>query len=201
MTFARLFVRDVRGSMSIELCIMTPILVWVLISTFVYFDLFRTEANVERASITVADLYSRETEAVTDQYIDTTVTLLQELTYADDNPLLRVTAYTYDEPSDTYQTIWSEDRGFGSPLLDTDLDQLQIANRLPLLGNQGRAILVETQTQYVPLVSTDLSLFNMPYVDNPTFNTFTVVQPRFQFKRLCFAPTPTNLTDVTNNIC
>lgn len=194
MSLLKRFAKDERGVLAIELCIMTPILVWVLISTWVYFDLFRTEGNVARASITVADMLSREVEPVTDAYIDTALTLLEELTFSDDSPRLRVTAYTYD--GTVFQVLWSEARGYPSALTNLDLDSLRSQSRMPILGEQRRAVLVETSTQHVPLISTKLSLFNMPYIDDHVFNTFTVVNPRFGNKKLCFDDDPDDLSNV-----
>ena len=197
MTLFDRFRKDEQGSMAIELCIVTPILVWVLISTIVYFDLFRTEASVTRASLTIADLFSRELDPVSDEYIDGAVTLLEELTFADDTPLMRITSYSYDSTSGTYQTIWSETRGLEPAINDAALAALDAAGRLPMLADGARSVLLETSTDYVPILSTNLSLFNMPYIDDQVFNTFTVIRPRFGTKRLCFDD---DIDDATNAI-
>jgi len=194
MSVLKRFAKDERGVLAVELCIMTPILVWVLISTWVYFDLFRTEGNVARASITVADMFSREVVPVDVNYVDNALVLLQELTFSDDDPELRVTSYTYD--GSNYQVLWSQSRGYPTALTTGDLQQFAAQNRLPLLGDDKRAVLVETSTQHVPLISTQLSLFNMPYIDDYVFDTFTVVNPRLGNKKICFDNDPIDTTNI-----
>ena len=143
------FKRDENGSMAIELLLVTPILVWVLLATFVYFDVFRVEATSNKAAITISEMLSREEVPITDEYLDSALSVLQALTYEEDAPDLRVTVYHYNTEDSEYQLIWSEARGdFATVRSDADLTDFETAGILPLLNGSDHAILVETRVQY-----------------------------------------------------
>lgn len=179
---------DQEGSMAIELVLVVPILVWALLSTFVYFDLYRVESNSTRAGLTIADMFSREESAITPAYLDGTLGLLRTLTFEETNPDYRVTAYYYDGDDDRYRVIWSENRGMAPNLTNADLDQLDTLERLPLLSDGGRAILVQTRTEYDAPFSIGLGPFTSANLEDVTFQTFTVIRPRPG--RLCYDALP-----------
>lgn len=191
MRHFRSFVADQDGSMSIELLLVTPILLWALLSTFVYFDLFRTEANSHRAALTIADMFSREQTAVDTDYLDGGSRLLETLTFSDDTPDYRITVYRYQGGDDTYRVVWSQDRGMGGVLDDDDLVTFDNQGLLPLLASGDRAILVQTRVEYSAPFSIGLGVFTSTNLDDQTFTTFTVIRPRFQ-PSLCWDPEPEN---------
>jgi Flp pilus assembly protein TadG len=194
MQYFQRFSRDTRGSMSIELLAVVPILVWVLLSTFVYFDLFRTEANVTRASLTVADMFSREQTAVDDDYIAGAQALLRTLTFADTSPSMRVTVYDYDEPTNQYAVVWSRNTGTGAVLADANLQDLRSRGLLPIMADGDASILVETSVDYSAPFSTGLGPFSDIDIENHTFRTFTVIRPRYN-DTLCFDTDPADPTN------
>ncbi len=173
------FKADERGVVSIELLLVTPILVWALLSTFVYFDLFRTESNINRAALTVADMFSREQTPITNDYLDGAQGLLETLTFSDENPDFRLTVYQYWKDDDAYRVLWSEHRGMGPALDDDNMEDLNDANRLPILADKDVSILLETRTEYSAPFSIGLGPFTATDLDDVTFTTFTVIRPRF----------------------
>lgn len=193
---ARNWIQDFRddedGSMAVELLLVTPIIVWALLSTLVYFDLFRVESNSNRAALTIADMFSRES-TVDDDFVDGARDVLRALTYEEANPDLRVTSYSYDETRDRYARVWTEQRGFGRGIRNSDLASLKSAGRLPVMANGDRAILVETRTQYDAPFSIGLGPFTGTNLDDVTFTTFVVIRARPG--RLCFDNTPGNPDD------
>ena len=204
------FRKDQDGSMAIELLLVVPILLWALLSTFVYFDLFRTESNSYRASLTVADMFSREQTAVDDDYIDGARELLRTLTFSDPDPKLRVTVYRFQGDDDTYRVVWSEaltsttgsisvpdpddDAAVDGRLNDSDLNRLDTEDRLPVLASGDRAILIETETRYTAPFDIGLSFFSPTNFEDHTFRTFTVIRPRFN-PTLCYDPFPLDDTN------
>lgn len=196
----RKFHGDDRGSMAIELVMVTPILVWIILSTFVYFDLFRNEANAHRAALTLADMFSREQTDIDSNYLNGARSLLETLTLDDDNPAYRVTVYRRQDSDDTFRRVWSRNRGVGSNLTDTDLLALQTAGRLPRMADDDRAILIETFTDYEPPFDTGIrfltSFFSEDGVspreelDTVTFATFNVIRPRFTPTLCWYVPPP-----------
>lgn len=196
---------DDRGSMAVELVMVVPILMWIVLSTYVYFDTFRNEANAHRAALTIADMFSREEDAIDSAYLNGARSLLQTLTLDDDNPDFRVTVYRYQESDDTYRRIWSRTRGVATGLDDGDLADLKLAARLPVMADGDRSILLETFTEYTPPFNTGIrSLTNFfqssggsprEDLDTVNFATFTVIRPRFELT-LCWDRAPPD-----NDLC
>jgi len=175
---------DEDGSMSIELLIVTPILVWALLSTYVYFDLFRVESNSNRAALSIADMLSRETLDIDNAYLNNARSILRELTYEEANPDFRITVYTFRDSDDSYRRRWSRNRGMGSNYNNAALADLKTDGRLPVLADGDRAILLQTRTQYDAPFSIGLGPFTGTNLDDVTFETFIVVRPRPG--QLCF---------------
>ena len=188
--FLDAFARDERGVVAVELVLVVPILVWALLSTFVYFDVFRVESNTTRASLTVADMFSREKVPITDAYLDGARSLLEALTFEESNPDYRITVYRYQEFDDKYLVVWADNRGMGP---DTDDDRLEaIRDRLPILANGDRAILLETRVEYDAPFDIGIGAFAATNLEDVTFTTFTVIRPRAN--TLCFDTTPADTT-------
>jgi hypothetical protein len=185
--------------MAVELVMVTPILVWIVMSTFVYFDTFRNEANAHRAALTLADMFSREQTDIDGSYLNGARSLLQTLTLDDDNPDFRITVYRYQLSDDTFRRVWSRNRGVGTNLTNADLLALQTAGRLPRMADDDRAILVETFTDYEPPFDTGIRFLTSFFsadgaspreeLDSVTFRTFNVIRPRFT-PSLCWDASP-----------
>lgn len=174
------------GSMSIELVLVTPIIVWALLSTFVYFDVYRVEANANRASLVLAEMFSREDAPITAAYLNGAREVLRTLTYEENAPDYRVTVYRYRSSDTSYRRVWSRNRGMGGNLTNAGL--AAIKDRLPKLNTIDHAILIETRVQYDAPFSIGLGPFTGTNLEDLTFNTFTVIRPRQS--KLCFDATP-----------
>ncbi len=174
--FLNRFRRDEGGIVAIELLLVVPILVWALLSTFVYFDAFRVQSNVNRASLTVADMFSRETDDITGAYLNGARELLRELTFEEANPDYRVTAFFYREAQDDYRRRWSRNRGFAPSLTNDDLERVR--DRLPIMANGARGILLETRVEYDAPFRIGIGPFTDTNLEDLTFTTFTVIMPR-----------------------
>lgn len=190
--FTKAFQNDDDGSASIELVLVTPIIAWALLSTLVYFDAFRADTRSERAGLTIADMFSREQTPVNEAYIDGAQALLRTLVESDPNPQIRVTSYTYDQPSDTYLVRWSRHRGMTANLTNADLALMR--DRLPMLANGATSLLVETSAEYRAPFALGIAPFANTTLDPVDFTTFTVISPRFA-PSICFDPTPANTTN------
>lgn len=186
---------DEDGVISIELCFCVPILVWALLSTHVYFEVFRAQSISTRASITIADMISREELAITEEYLENARVLLGILTEVDDDPDMRVSVYWYDEGNDRLEVSWSFNRGYGQELTSdvlNDYDEL-----IPMMANLDRAILVETRTEYDtpeysfwPTLAGGSSGGAEQGLGVVDFQSFTVIKPRF-LTQFCYDDQPT----------
>ncbi len=187
------FREDEEGTVAIELVLVVPVLVWVLLSTLVYFDVYRAEAISNRAALTMADMVSREQDAINGPYLTGMRELLQVLAETDEQPGFRLTVFTYDQPTDQYSRIWSRRRDWpGGNLTNAALRALSA--QLPIMATGDRAILLETRMQYSAPFSVGISPFGGPNFDGFEFETFTVISPRF-INRLCFDTDPASNAD------
>jgi len=181
------FHEDDAGNMSVELLLVVPMLVWALLSTLVYFDVFRAESISTRAGLTIADMISREQTPIGWEYLVGIRNVLRVLTSSDSDPDFRATVYEYRASTDKYMVFWSRHRGMGSKLTNTDLEGLR--DRLPLMANGDKAILVETRIQYSAPFSIGMGPFTGTRLDDLEFQSFTVITPRFT-STICFDPSP-----------
>jgi Flp pilus assembly protein TadG len=60
----RRFLKSENGSYSVEAVIIFPILLWALGATFVFWDVYKLRNNAAAGTYTVADLVSRQTDAI-----------------------------------------------------------------------------------------------------------------------------------------
>jgi hypothetical protein len=144
--------RDQRGALSFEAVLILPILVWLFVATFVFFDLFRTANTNAKAAYAIADLLSRQNVPVTQDYLDGLADVYSVLVRSHQPSTLRVSSIDWDTVARTYRIQWS--RGtHGGEALDADrLADLVAAGRLPELAVGETIILVETSLSYTPVV-------------------------------------------------
>lgn len=179
---------DEDGVIAIELCLAVPILVWALLSTLVYFDAFRMESINTRAGLTIADMISREQVSVDDNYIDSMQEVLRSLTSSPTAADIRVTVFRYRASDDTYRIVWSKNRGLvGGELTHADLEDLR--DRLPLMADNARSVLVEMRNSYRAPFKMGMGPFFGTNLGDFDFQAFTVITPRFR-SSICFDPTP-----------
>ena len=176
MTIIQQFVRakqnfaNERGSFSVEAVLMFPILVWAFIAMFVFFEGLR-ESNINlKATYTVSDLLSRETELITQDYLDGMNEVYAWLSRSGNDVALRVTVVRYDEDTDSHVKL-------GSGGVDRDeLTQLQvdtyISPHVPIMADASTAIVVETWTTFTPILDiglTETDIYNV-IVTAPRFD-------------------------------
>lgn len=174
------------GSASLEIVLMAPLLIWAVAATVVYFDGFRSKFNVQKSATTIADAISRETLPLDESYIDGMFDLYEVLTptVSDRGMRVSVIAFFIDEDNDAdegeFDVIWSEERGaIDDPLDNADLPDFE--DRLPLMGNDDRYILVELTADYSNAIATT---FGAVLQDIPFFE-FVAISPRFT-GRTCY---------------
>lgn len=163
------FARDSRGSISVEFVLVMPFLFWAFMASYVYFDGYRQSAVNLKAAYTISDLISRETAAVNDDYIDSMYSLLQLMVRSNSRVKMRISVVRYDADDDRYYVDWSKARGYTT--LRTNDNVGDIRERLPVMPDAERVILVETDNTFVPLFNVGL--------DNIELENFVFTRPRF----------------------
>ena len=92
----------------------------------------------------------------------------------------------YDEDSDEYTVIWSENRGGGGTIDDAALAAMR--PQIPNMPDTGRAILVQTSMVYSPIYAAGFA--------DLQFDDMIVARPRFA-GQLCWNPESANPTAMT----
>lgn len=145
----RNFRDDASGVIAIEVVIILPALLMVTAAMAVFFDAYRARSVAEKASYTISDMLSRETNAIDDTYIDNTLNLFDALSKYGGDTSIRITVVTWNESETAFELDWSEARGEGFGAL-TDEQMEDLIEILPIMSDQDSIILVETNTVYVP---------------------------------------------------
>lgn len=181
------FRADEAATVTVEFMMMLPIIVWAFVSTVQFFDAYRAEMLSNKAALTVADMYSRETGYIDGNYLNGTRDLLRYLTLAEDNPDYRVTLFYWREDRNQYWVRWSRNRG--SQVNHTHDSLNAMSSQLPILADEERAILVETWTDYTPQYGNGMGYMVGTGLDPIEFKTFVVISPRFA-TTICWNNTP-----------
>jgi hypothetical protein len=163
------FSRDDAGSLTLEAVIMFPLLFWAMLSMLVFFDGYRQNSLNVKAAFTIGDMISREVDPITPAYLDGAVNLFDELSRSSTEPRMRVSVVYFKASDDKFYRDWSQQRG-GVPVL-TNADLVAMRNRLPLVPDNERLILVETWSDYDPP-------FNVG-IDRQDLYNFVFTRPRF----------------------
>lgn len=169
------FVRREDGSIAIEAVIIMPMIFWTFLSMFSIFDSFRVYSINQKAAFTIGDAISRETLPIDDDYLNGTLNLFEYLSKGQGNTAIRVSSLRYNATENRFHRDWSQTRGWVSPLSNNDVRNW--TDRLPLMVNNERLILVETWNRYEPPFKTCLELREI--------KNFVFTRPRYA-PRVCW---------------
>lgn len=169
------FLRDKRGSLSVEAVLIFPVLWFVLLASWVFFDAYRTVNVSVKASYTISDLLSREIEVITSSYLEGLNDILAYLVSEDEGTWLRVTVLSYDADNDELTLVWSEATGTYEGYVAADITDIE--SQVPIMADGDTAIVVETNSSWSPMVNIGL--------DDRVFANLVVTSPRFA-PQLCF---------------
>lgn len=169
------FRKSENGSASVELLLMVPLLSFITFSMVTFFAAFRAETDATRAATVLTDMVSREDTPVTPEFLAGVEGLMKTLIRSDPDPEFRLTAFTYDADDKSYLVAWSKDTGKYGSMDNTDIND--VSDRLPILKDGQRAILMETSVNYEPMLDIGLG--------TRTFENFNVSAPRF-VAQLCY---------------
>lgn len=172
------FFKKEDGTAAIELIILVPTLTFITFSMITFVGAFKAKTQATRATTVITDMISREVAPVTPTYMTGVQGLLDNLVKSDDTPNFRISAFTYDEDTEAYKVAWSKDSGLYPALTDAGLNNE--SDRLPMIKDGQRAILVETWIDYTPITDSGLP-------GPQEFENFMVTSMRF-VPQLCFLP-------------
>jgi Flp pilus assembly pilin Flp len=164
----RRFWKDENAAVAMEAVIITPVLAWAFIGSFVVFDAFRTYNTSIKATYAVADILSRQSNTVFPADIEGYTRIFEHMVRNHGDARLRATQIFYDEANDTFCVEWSYATNGEAKLFTANLIDLE--GHLPVMADAERILLVETFIPYRPAFNVGLSLM--------TFDNFTFTRPR-----------------------
>lgn len=172
LRLSKRFTRDEQGSLSIEAVFALPMLVWAIAATFVFWDAFKTLNITQKATYTVADMISRESDAIDADFLTSMHELFAYLSNEDgDGNALRITVVKMNEDPDTnvksLEMVWSEGVG-GAVGLE---NMTTIENRIPDMATGDQLIVVESEQEWAPAFAVGLAAYR--------FREVALARPRF----------------------
>lgn len=167
----RRFRDDTRGFMTVEAVIVLPLLIWVFLAMFVYWDAFRSQNTHIKASYTVADMLSREQTGVNANLINGLHGIFRFVSNTQEQTWIRVTHIQYTQATDTYTVVWpfTTNASAAPNLNNGTIDELR--PQIPVMSDADTALIVETWRNFTPAFQVGL--------DRRTFYQITVTRPRF----------------------
>lgn len=142
------FWRNQNGVVTIEAVMIFPLLFWSSWTAYTYFDGYRQGASNLKAAYAIADIISREKNAITKQYI-TNMYELQKFMISDRSAVsMRISFVWYSEDDDRHYKYWSCVRGESFDELDDDTLLNEYRDRIPVMADKATMILVETKDWY-----------------------------------------------------
>ena len=175
---------DVRGTLTVEAVIIVPILFWTLTATWEFFEVHRFKSVREKASYAVVDMISREQNGVTENYIDNTLLLFNEIARRGQGNQIRLTVVQFDEndpainTDDEYSVIWSETRGDGPMEAMTTAEIKDGTDFLPAMADGAQLIMIQSHAIYRPA-------FQVGLADEIPISTHVITSPRFVEQVTC----------------
>ena len=168
----RRFLQDTEATLTVELVLALPILLWGYLATGVFFDAYNVQSNASKATYTVADLLSRQREEVDAKFLTESRNLFDWLLGNQGTSAIRITSVSFDDVADVYRVHWSHGTNGKQP--QTDATIANFAGQLPDLPDGDYVIVVETWHDFTPSFSVG--------IPESTFENFIVTAPRFMPK-------------------
>lgn len=176
------FRKETNGVVTVEMVVTMPLLIWALAATYDYFEIHRHRAVREKATYTIADMFSREQAPVTTAYVDGARDLFNAITNDDDPVQIRVSVVTFDGDTQQYRVVWSRIGGAGALVPLTDSDVQSGAIPLPAMIPGQQLVMVNSLSTFNPAFNVGLSS-NMP-VETSQFMNLRFA-PQLCFEDIC----------------
>lgn len=151
------FARDERGVISTELIIVTPLLVWLFLALFVYWDGYRAKNTAVKATVAVADMISRESAPINAAYINGMHKVYRYATAARRPSWMRITLIQYSEASAGFRVIWSRSTNSSRAAVHTNTSIAAMRRNLPNITDADTLMVVETWQEWTPAFWVGLS--------------------------------------------
>lgn len=185
----RRFVHDDSASVTVEVVLILPLLLWGYFGLFMLFEGYRSLTTNVNSAYVISDLLSRETNGITSNYIEGLNSIQDVLTQSPHRTVLRVSVVEYDADQDDHELQWSYATAGRSAIQAGQVDDALVPF-LPGMYDGEQLIIVETWMAFVPfldittLKGTDWGDGNSSY-EPFYFEGVAVTRPRFA-SQLCW---------------
>lgn len=141
------FRRSEDGLLSVEAALCFPLLFTGLIISYSYFTAFEAKGRANKAAYTLSDYVTRQTEAVTPDFIEGLADIYAFLNN-DGDVSIRVSSVQWTEVKNEgeYKLVWSDAHGNLEALTDETLSKIEA--RLPIMSKGAEVIVVETMRHW-----------------------------------------------------
>lgn len=170
-TALRRFRRDESGLISTETLLVTPLLLWVFLAMFVYWDAFRAQNTSIKASYTIADMISRENAPINNAFINGMHSVFRYIVDTDQITWIRVSSVQYNAAQNRYNVLWSRTTNASRAPAHSTTTMATLRPQLPIPADSDTLIVVESWTRFLPAFEVGLGA--------RTFSEVSVVRPRF----------------------
>ncbi|MCB1389712.1 MAG: hypothetical protein KDK12_11325 [Rhodobacteraceae bacterium] len=126
-----------RGSVSVELVITLPLLLWALAGSVVFYDGYKARYHAQMAAQTVADIMSRETDLFTANYVEGLNDVYDFLADARYPTRIRVSSVIWDSANERNRLQWSYGTRDLTALPDNTFELMQAGDLETLLAEFG----------------------------------------------------------------
>jgi len=171
----RRFVRSESAAVAMETVLITPLLVWAYIMSFVFFDAYRVYNTTVKTTYMVADMLSRQTNQVFAHDIQGMANVSASIIRGGSQ--LRMRASQISRIDGGFEVDWSEGVNGAADLFDSNIPDIE--HMLPALPNGESIVLVEMFVNYEAPLNIGLTVAQ--------FDSFTVVRPRYAGQVICCA--------------
>lgn len=143
------FRKDENGTVPVETALLFPTILFCLFAMMNIFDAYRAKSTTEKAAFAVSDMLSRETDAVTPEYIASVHAILEEISTVRSGHSLQVSnVYMSAGELGQIEEYWSYSFGEGGLIETSSLASYR--DMLPTLVAGESLIVVQTSASYVP---------------------------------------------------
>lgn len=190
-THLRRFARDEDASLSVELILILPLLIWGFLTVYTVFDVFRARNLALKGNYAISDLLSRETNSLDMTYLNGVRSVFNYLTQGDSATWVRVTQmYCNADCGSADNRVlvvdWSQATN-GQAVYDSQDVNTGLRDDVPLIAFGDRIVMVETSMNYtapfIPPMLKTVATANYAsgwgFVKNNTFVDTVFTEPRF----------------------
>ncbi|WP_424833216.1 TadE/TadG family type IV pilus assembly protein [Ruegeria sp.] len=170
--FLRRFALKEEGVITVESMLILPLLIWSMLASYTFYDGYRQSSRSIKGAYAVADVLSREQDAVNASYNDSMLELYETIVSTRSPASMRVTFLTYKADTDSHDVFWSCVRGADYAWW-TQGNISGMKDHLPGMPDNGNMIVVETTNEYrAPFTNIGFRLSNFP------MSNFVFTHPR-----------------------